>query len=660
MVTEKPVIWTDRLCAGSVPAILGLASGAEGIDVKCLKCGEKAEGILKAAAKILRKKVSVERIDPYLGDIRLDGQSAGMKFQFDLPEMSKTIAENLKKGPAYGRIVRRLPAENLDLFIEMKVSEEIYYHLKVFLLAESRLHSMPGSRNIFLACSSAITRQLAGIFAGRGIDTRLYRNAYDLRFAAGMIIKSAAKKHLFFKELSTDTDFKKSENPVVAVHYAEGLDTGKRSDIFWMKGSPLEGRKALFYIDMNKSSRLPVGNDECSSIRAMGASWISLNDSAISGDTKRKRLKGLKPRSGILGFLCRAIGAGSWYTATALSLYTEMKSWEEFYRYFNIKAVIDMGGQMSSGIAQNAALKRVGGLRLGAQRSSLTYDSNLPYLIYNGNDIFFIWGELTSMHRGTSRIIREFVISGYPFDNSFEGAFGEAAAVNAGFKGKFVIALFDNVYSKELQYSQQSVKEFYNALLGWLIEDDEVVVVAKEKKEGYLERIEGLGDTIQKAAATGRFVRIENPLGKLPVSISKNANISVGLGVSSAVIEAAIAGGAGVHCDIAGHYFHPYYKWGKDSLIFSDMDKLISSLKQYKRDPGSNGRIGDWSEYVGRIDPFRDGRAGERIGYYIKLVLEAFEKGEGRDRAISYANGSYAAKWGADKVIKTRYTYEAA
>jgi hypothetical protein len=139
-------------------------------------------------------------------------------------------------------------------------------------------------------------------------------------------------------------------------------------------------------------------------------------------------------------------------------------------------------------------------------------------------------------------------------------------------------------------------------------------VIAKEKKAGYLDRIEGLAPKLREAASTGRFTRFEDPLGKLPVTASEGADISVGVGISSAVIEAAIAGGRSVHCDIAGHGFHPYYKWGRDKLIFDDMDKLITALNEYRDSGKGSSDIGDWSSYLDRIDPYRDGRAGERVG----------------------------------------------
>jgi len=567
----------------------------------------------------------------------------------------------MKRSGPYGRIGGILPRENLDLFTEMKVSEEIFYGLKLMLMAGSEASSGKGGANILLLRSSMTGRGLARAAAERGVSGRLYGCMFDLRFFLVTALKCAAKGLVFFRDLSVNEGFCAGKGPVLAVHYAEGLDTKRRSDIFWVSNSGIDPSRILLYIDTSKSSKSPVGRKDCDHIRDMGVSWVSLSDAAISKEVPRTRIAGLRPEADILKFVASGLGADLWYLATALSLYSEAAAWEAFYRKFNIRAVIDIGAQTSSGIAQNAALKRVGGIRFGAQRSSLSFDHCLPFLVYNNNDVFFIWGELTSTHRGTSSLIKEFVISGYPFDNAFSHARLESREF-AGKRGngKFTIALFDNVYSKELHYSSGMISEFYGKFLDWLLSDEGIVVIAKEKKAGYLDKVEGLGPKLHEAALTGRFIRFKDPLGKLPVTASEGADISVGVGISSAVIEAAIAGGRAVHCDIAGHSSHPYYKWGRDKLVFDDIDSLIASLKRYRDSGKGVSDIGDWSGYLDRIDPYRDGRAGERAGNYMKFALEALTAGGNREDAVVSANRLYSQKWGNGKIIEMRGEDEAA
>ncbi len=131
----------------------------------------------------------------------------------------------------------------------------------------------------------------------------LYGCLFDLRFFVVTVLKCAAKGLTFFKDLSVNEGFAAGQGPLVAVHYAEGLDTRKRSDIFWIKGSGIDPARILVYIDTSKSSKAPVEKSDCGYIRGLGASWVSLNDAAISREVPRTRIGGLRPKAGIWKFI---------------------------------------------------------------------------------------------------------------------------------------------------------------------------------------------------------------------------------------------------------------------------------------------------------------------------------------------------------------------
>ena len=62
--------------------------------------------------------------------------------------------------------------------------------------------------------------------------------------------------------------------------------------------------------------------------------------------------------------------------------------------------------------------------------------------------------------------------------------------------------------------------------------------------------------------------------------------------------------------------------------------------------------LGDHSDILDNIDPFRDGKAGERIGNYIYTFLEKLDSGFEKNKAIEWCNDQYAENWGNDKIIK--------
>ena len=80
---------------------------------------------------------------------------------------------------------------------------------------------------------------------------------------------------------------------------------------------------------------------------------------------------------------------------------------------------------------------------------------------------------------------------------------------------------------------------------------------------------------------------------------------------------------------------------------------MLSQLEIYKNNPEKYPDLGDWSEHLDDIDPFRDNRGGERIGTYMRWLLEGFEQGMDREENILKANQRYAKAWGKDKIFKS-------
>ena len=50
------------------------------------------------------------------------------------------------------------------------------------------------------------------------------------------------------------------------------------------------------------------------------------------------------------------------------------------------------------------------------------------------------------------------------------------------------------------------------------------------------------------------------------------------------------------------------------------------------------------------LDPFRDGRAAERMGTYVHWLMEGFKAGHNREVVMAEAAERYCAAWGRDKV----------
>ena len=204
-----------------------------------------------------------------------------------------------------------------------------------------------------------------------------------------------------------------------------------------------------------------------------------------------------------------------------------------------------------------------------------------------------------------------------------------------------------------------ALEAFYQLFLNWLIDDDEIGLVIKSKKPVVLDTLPGINYLLNKALNTGRCHIVENPFQLIPANYARISNMTIATGIffSSAIMECVSTGAKGVFYDYPNlrSIETELYSWGENKVIFSDISKMMLELKAYKTDSRSNPDLGDWSNHLETIDPFRDGRGGERIGNYIAWLQKGFEDSLECDTTIGRANQKYADAWGEDKLYSRKY-----
>ena len=333
-----------------------------------------------------------------------------------------------------------------------------------------------------------------------------------------------------------------------------------------------------------------------------------------------------------------------WILEKGKELISEAQYWITFYKFFNIKLEIDIL-VWSRASAKKIAMDYVGGLRFGTQRSTITHYERMPMLDYNANHVFFVWGNEIKLYKNPNVITSQFVLTGYPYNiQSKIENLAEPLRANGA---NFIVALFDNGFGPLSYLSKESVRDFYEIFLTWLLDDPSVGLITKEKKPGHIQEL-GMDSLIKKANETGRFLELTQVLGRYPSDAASCADIAVGVHISSAVMEAVFNGGRGIHWDLFKDYTHPYYEWGKDKIIFDSKEQLIKSLKELKRN--SSFDVGDWGDNLQFIQPFKDAHGGPRIGAYLREVLNAMDEGLNREEALEKANKFYTKQWGENKI----------
>ncbi len=672
MKKHTPAIWIEGLSLLSLPTILTIAYKNKGAKVRFLKSKTIIYQVMKVLEKIGIIPVKISQVTCSLGDMWIDNQSMAMKCRFDLSAMAHKAFQVIKERHLFRNLYKILPEEKLDLFFEQEIRDEIRPTVNLLQIAhwhKSRRNDAY-TNNIILYPDCGLAYALRKVWPDGDISLVSYRSI-NFKY-----IKKRIKHLLFGRRLMVGSncpemrdrlqrkDFTES-NYRIGLHYVEGIDLERRSDIFWYSSSDIAPDRILAYFDLNKSLREPVQENTLKRIERMRMQWVALQRSALGNPAKCiwrdiKNITRIKEDMKTLKVKGRARSdLDSWISNAAKGLISSIERWMVFYKFFNIKIVFDMsmGGELSEKFAQSIAMAFVGGIRVGVQRSILMFTENKPYLRFNTNHIFFTLSKLTNIHKGTSNIIEKFIISGYPFDQVFyRGSLrnNPRDQLKNGDK-KFVVALFDEVYGGgDSRTTRNMTVEFYRKFLEWLIEDEEIAIISKEKDPDVFERLTEIHDLVAQAKTTGRYIRLENPRGRLPSDASYGADIAVGIELSTAVAEAVISGCKGVFCDSAKHLFHPFYKWGRDKVVFDDIDRLMTALKRYKDNREAKPKLGDWSSHLEDLDTFRDGKAGERIGSYLRWLLVSLDKGKTRDEAMQYADMLYTEKWGGDKIIDMR------
>ena len=578
------------------------------------------------------------------------------------------LVEGIASLPAYRALSTILPEDKVALYFERRISDDVYPALIALYVAQWHSengryqgphevlwddHQGLGSALQMVWPSSDIPLKLGASRSINTIGRSMLRPLYKSSRSLALKLRQALLRGEY-------GEFPAAAGPTVAVHYGLGIDLTRRSDLFWYPSSRVEPHRILIYFDgVYAGEGIPP--DTLMEIEGRRLNWVWLKGGALG----RKHFPVWIPHSDAQSLQARYVrqrgrpkdATEHWVAREAERLLREVDYWVAFYRRFNVKVHVDVEEGGGRQVAQNIALDLTGGLRLSWQRSEPAVAEGSE-LGFRPNHVYLTWNERgvhdDELNRNRTSIV---VVSGYPYDGakSADATSMRPRTKLAAAGARFVVALFDNMVMPDYgAYSRAMVRAFYTAFLQWTLDDPHVAVLTKSKRPAVLQQLPEIRELMATAEATGRWVNLTDVVGRLPSDASRAADISVGIGISSAVSEAVAVGGKGVHCDLPAMRSHPFYEWGYEKVVFDDLDCMMAALKRYKADPGSEPELGDFASRMDQVDPFHDGRSGERVGSYLRWLLEAFDGGLDRDTAIRRANEQYAGSWGADKILRPK------
>lgn len=447
--------------------------------------------------------------------------------------------------------------------------------------------------------------------------------------------------------------------PSIAAAAAWGVDPSARlNDIFWWWNSGIPGERTILFFER---AGTPAGRDLVAQLKQWGIHCVVLDPRAAANSPELlwRPSPGIRIAVARLWRAFRVFAWGAWGGSTrcwiarqGLDMMHSSDRMEDFLVDFNVRGLVHHqdGGLDYLSLACDAA----GAARIGHHWSYFPWPETAVARLHQ---VYFVWGPYQArMLEATGSGVDHVLVSGCTVRGAYPGS---ANALNsaslrstvAAHGATRVLALFDTSLPCEGLY------EFF---LRRTVEDPRWGLLIKPKNSHLpwlrYHRPE-LAALYQQAVSTGRVSLLDSKIS--PTEAAAAADISVAVDINSAAVVAALAGHRAIHLDYVRVHASPLADWatlyraGPDRLVFDDPDKLWEQLNRFFEDPESLPTLGQASEEIlGDIDPFRDGRAGERIGEYIRWYLEALDSGLEREPALEQASSHYAAKWGPQSVVR--------
>jgi len=337
--------------------------------------------------------------------------------------------------------------------------------------------------------------------------------------------------------------------------------------------------------------------------------------------------------------------------------------WKDLFQRNNIKVYISWFKYDASHCVIADALENLGGVTAIYQRSFEEFAS--PIRTIDSDIVFAFSSNDIDVQQKAKSIIPYHVVVGYCGDHRFTLLRKPAQDIRRKLKkngAKYILAFFDenSADDSRWRHGHDSIRLDYSFLLEKVLSEPWLGLIIKPKLAHSLRKRMGpVVDLLDRAEGTGRCFVFEEgkwrgssppPAAALASDIAVHGNLSA----ATAGVEAALAGVPTLLVDREGWLLSPLYRLGKGKVVFNDWQSLWKTCREHWAIPGGISGFGDWSSIFDELDPFRDGRAAERIGTYLKWLLDGFKAGLGRDTILADAADRYTKLWGKDKITEVK------
>lgn len=348
-----------------------------------------------------------------------------------------------------------------------------------------------------------------------------------------------------------------------------------------------------------------------------------------------------------------------WLDAEQTVFQVQKRYWKRLFAAQDVRVFVTWFKYNADHCAIGEALRELGGALALYQRS---YEGDPTAKTMIDTDIYFGFSRTgIGVEAQAGSRIDHFVTTGYIGDHRFPLVRAEAQRVRNSLcrhGAEYVLAYFDEGSYQDARWGIDvgRLRRNYAFLLEALLREPALGLVLKPKVPGTLrKRLGAVTELLERALATGRCHLYDEGVlqgAVIPAQAALSADLAVhdSLVSGTAACEAALAGVPTVLLNEDGWKTSPLCRLGEGRGFFKNLETLWHVWKESRTCPGAIRGFGDWSPILEELDPFRDGRSAERMGTYLKWLIEGFANGMSRKTALADATERYCAAWGEDKV----------
>lgn len=505
---------------------------------------------------------------------------------------------------------------------------------------------------------------------------------YGLRFGINVIPVKKAKinlkillqsipggralvKIIYFRLLGlfrrqTITGRRSVTQPCLAVEYYGHLNLNRpelHSDLFFWQQSQISGKDILIIFALIRD---PLDAAKLSEITQHGMTTEVLNPKATTlastpvyfPSLNLKPIKKLKSSSNK--------SEERWLRSQIIEYQYLFDYWYGLFKKDNVKIYVSWFKYGVNHCVIAGALHKLGGVTAIYQRAFQEFPS--PGTTINADIVFGFSREGADLERGQNSIIPYHVAVGYFGDHRFPLLRPLARDIRNKLNqsgAKRILSYLDENSGPDSRWhtGHEFMRENYIFLLEKVLAEPWLGLIFKPKVPRTLrKRLGKVAELLERAEATGRCYVIEGGVlhGTYPPALAALASdivIHGDLSAATAGVETTLAGAKTLLMDREGWPISKFYRTlGKGKVVFNNWQEAWDACMAYWKDPAGVPGFGDWSPMLDEIDPFRDGRAAERIGTYLKWLLDGFKAGLPRETVLADAAERYIKQWGEDKV----------